>query len=192
MRDFPTTLAARPPTSVEMSAAGRLPSPLGSPSTILAATSILRTFGPLFIQFVGPPHAPSSLHPPGQSGVARLACAAAAGAAPAPVVGLPWKRRPREGGLVGKRSWEVSQRELSADGFVIGHKTGAFRFVNQSRLSHSINVRFIGSKKALCLRPSACLFEHGHSQDPKRVWAFEQNLPGVPPCHRLFFSSFLK
>lgn len=77
---------------------------------------------------------------------------AAAGAAPVPVVGLPWKRRPREGGLVGKRSWEVSQRELSADGFVIGHKTGAFRFVNQSRLSHNINVRFIGSKALLAPR----------------------------------------
>lgn len=102
--------------------------------------------------------------------------------------GSPWAAAAREGGLVGKPSWEVSQRELSADGFAMGHKTGAFRFVNQSRLSHSINVHFIGSKKALCSRPGACLFEHGHSQDPKRVWAFSQNLPGVPSCHWRFFS----
>lgn len=54
---------------------------------------------------------------------------------------------------------------------MISHKTGAFRFVNQSRLSPSINVRFIGSKKALGARLAlgACLFEHGHSQDPKSV-----------------------
>lgn len=78
----------------------------------------------------------------------------------------------REGGLVGKRSGEVSQCELSADGFVISHKTGAFGFVNQSGLSHSINVRFIGSKKVLGSALGACLFEHRHSQVLKRVWAF--------------------
>lgn len=108
-----------------------------------------------------------SLPPPGQTG-----------GSPRPRGGSPWEAA-REWGLVRKRSGEVSQRELSADGFVISHKTGAFRFVNQSRLSPSINVRFIGSKKALGARLAlgACLFEHGHSQDPKSVGILTEPAP---------------
>lgn len=138
------------------------------------------------LQFWWPPHPhlwPLFLPGPWASGFTLLLAltgaegllspARARGGHPSARGGSPWEEWPAgEGSLLGKRSWEVSQRELSADGFVISHKTGAFRFVNQSCLSRRMNVRFIGSKKALSARSGACLFEHGHSQDLKRVWAF--------------------
>lgn len=76
------------------------------------------------------------------------------------------------GGSGWKWELEVSQRELSADGFVISNKTCVFRFVNQSRLSHSLNAGFIGGEKAPRSHSRACLFGCGHSQDLRRVWAF--------------------
>lgn len=138
LRDFPFPLTPRPPLFSGLSTSGRLPSWMGSPSVIPGALLIFPPGpwalpgGPLLV-----PTGPEGLPPilPGRSSARG---------------GSPWEERPaREGSLVGKQSWEVSQCELSADGFVISHKTGAFRFVNQSRLSHRTNVHFIGSKKAL-------------------------------------------
>lgn len=167
---FPYSLTPRPPVSSGLSTSSTLPSWMGSPSRIPAAPLIfalssLQVPGPLPLALLLAPleteglpqSCPSASEPPGQQGRWWVSQGRVA----------RWG-----GSLVGKQSWEVSQRELSADGFVISHKTGAFRFVNQSRLSRRMNVRFIGSKKALHSRSGACLFEHGHSQDPKRVWAF--------------------
>lgn len=120
----------------------RLPNGMVSPPTILGARLALLIFAASSLQVPGPFTLALLLAPTGAEGLPP--------ALPAPAVGLPGKSgQPGEGSLVGKQSWEVSQRELSADGFVISHKTGAFRFVNQSRLSRRMNVRFIGSKKAL-------------------------------------------
>lgn len=167
---FPYSLTPRPPVFSGLSPSSKVPSWMGSPSRIPAAPLI---FALSSLQVLGPLPLALLLAPLGTEGLPHSCPSARASPGSSAGGGSPWEEwHAGEGSLVAKQSWEVSQRELSADGFVISHKTGAFRSVNQSRLSRRMNVRFIGSKKALHSRSGACLFEHGHSQDPKRGWAF--------------------
>lgn len=152
------------------------PSPLGSFSTILAATPSPLIFDLSSLQVPGPPHLPPTSTSLGQPQHPRW-------------VSLG---RGQGGGLVGKRSGEVSQCELSADGFVIGHKTGAFRFVNQSRLSHSINVRFIGSKKALSSRLALVYLNMDIPRIRKKCGHFNRTCPACLRVILLLFFLSLK
>lgn len=75
---------------------------------------------------------------------------------------------------------------------MIGHKTGAFRFVNQSRLSHSINVRFIGSKKALSSRLALVYLNMDIPRILKKCGHFNRTCPACLRVILLLFFLSLK